>query len=143
MIKNIKKNCWNDEQNYRFCKGCGDKFKSSPAANRKFCSTKCRDLNRPTGDKAQHWKGDAITYHGLHQWMQHILGKPTKCVFCGRDGLVGCKIHWANVSKEYKRDSKDWLRLCASCHFKYDMTPERKEFCVSNLNKYRHLAYAR
>jgi hypothetical protein len=28
--------------------------------------------------------------------------------------------HWANISKKYKRDRVDWLRLCGSCHMRYD-----------------------
>lgn len=31
------------------------------------------------------------------------------------------KIHWANISRLYKRDLDDWMRLCAKCHKAYDM----------------------
>lgn len=30
------------------------------------------------------------------------------------------KFEWANKSGDYKRDLSDWLRLCISCHRKYD-----------------------
>lgn len=29
--------------------------------------------------------------------------------------------HWANISRSYKRDLSDWVRLCASCHKKSDL----------------------
>ena len=48
------------------------------------------------------------------------LGRPDTCEHCGINGLRGLKIHWANKSREYKRDLSDWLRLCVSCHKKYD-----------------------
>lgn len=66
------------------------------------------------------WKGDEVSYRGLHQWVVRELGKPTKCEFCGKDGLTGHKIHWASKSREYLRDLSDWIRLCVKCHMKYD-----------------------
>ena len=66
------------------------------------------------------WKGDNVGYTGLHKWVVSKLGQPTKCEHCGKDGLTGHQIHWANKSGEYKRDITDWIRLCAKCHAKYD-----------------------
>lgn len=71
-------------------------------------------------EKNPQWKGDDVKYTGLHMWLYRKLGKPTKCEHCGKDGLTGKQIHWANVSGEYKRDLKDWIRLCSKCHGKYD-----------------------
>lgn len=72
------------------------------------------------GEKNNMWKGDNVGYHGIHKWIAVMLGKPTKCEHCEKDGLTGHQIHWANISGEYKRDITDWLRLCAKCHAKYD-----------------------
>jgi len=66
------------------------------------------------------WKGDKVGYQSLHTWIQRELGKPDTCEFCGKSGLKGRFIHWANKSKKYKRDLADWLRLCAKCHYHYD-----------------------
>lgn len=66
------------------------------------------------------WKGDNVGYHGLHKWVQLHLGKPTKCEHCGKDGLTGNQIHWANEYHSYLRKKEGWLRLCSSCHKKYD-----------------------
>ena len=43
------------------------------------------------------------------------------CEKCGKDGLLGKKIHWANISGEYKRDLFDYMRLCVPCHKRYDL----------------------
>lgn len=71
-------------------------------------------------DKHHAWKGDDVGYRGLHYWIQRNLGKPETCKHCGVKGLHGRKIHWANISQKYKRDIKDWIRLCVSCHKKFD-----------------------
>lgn len=73
------------------------------------------------------WKGDQVGYSAIHGWIIRRLGKPTKCEHCGRDGLSGNEIHWANKSQEYKRDLSDWLRLCKECHEKYDKETKAKK----------------
>lgn len=71
-------------------------------------------------EKSRWWKGDKVQYRGLHNWIERKCGKPTKCEHCGKDGLTGHKIHWANKSGKYLRKLSDWLRLCAKCHKQYD-----------------------
>jgi len=66
------------------------------------------------------WKGSKDEYRALHYWVQGELGKPDTCTQCKRTGLSGRKIHWANISGEYRKDLRDWVRLCAKCHMKYD-----------------------
>jgi hypothetical protein len=70
------------------------------------------------GERSPNWKGDAVGYSGLHMWMVATFGQPTECDHCGTTEAK--RYDWANISKTYKRDRSDWLRLCASCHFKYD-----------------------
>ena len=72
------------------------------------------------GKEHKLWKGDKVGYYALHTWVQRELGKPSTCEFCGATDLKGQFIQWANKSKKYKRDLKDWLRLCAKCHYHYD-----------------------
>lgn len=72
------------------------------------------------GEKCPSWKGDKVGYPGIHEWVRKELGKPDTCEFCGRTGLSGRKINWANKSGRYLRDLNDWLRLCIPCHRKYD-----------------------
>ena len=72
-------------------------------------------------EKNPKWKGDKVGYFGLHTWVIRKLGKPETCEHCGKTGLKGNKIHWANKEHTYKRNLTDWLRLCASCHKLYDL----------------------
>lgn len=67
---------------------------------------------------APNWAGDRVGYKGLHKWVQTSFGKPSLCEHCG---TTTAKIFdWANVSRLYKRDRSDWIRLCRSCHSAYD-----------------------
>src|SRR3990167_1349939 len=72
------------------------------------------------GEEHRLWKGDKVSYIPLNQWLYRELGQPEICEYCGKTGLKGKQIHWANKSKKYKRDLEDWLRLCAKCHYHYD-----------------------
>lgn len=68
-------------------------------------------------------------YISLHDWVRRHLGAPCICEHCGKSGLKERKIHWANKSGEYKRDLKDWIRLCVDCHFKYDGRAATRREC--------------
>lgn len=67
------------------------------------------------------FKGDSIKYSGLHEWVKRNLGTPSTCENCSQSDLFGHNIHWANKSRQYKKDLNDWLRLCALCHKRYDL----------------------
>ena len=41
-----------------------------------------------------------------------------KCQYCNSEDKK--KYEWANISRKYKRDLKDWIRLCTKCHIIYD-----------------------
>ena len=120
------------------CLCCATKFGKKPKdsykqwAKRKFCSNKCSgkyNSNRGTGHRL--WKGDEVSYSALHHWLRREYGHPKTCEMCGivpigntKDGRS--KMHWANVSGEYKRERSDWMALCTRCHFHND-------FLVKNL----------
>ena len=70
-----------------------------------------------TGIKHHNWKGEKVGYIALHDWVSLHKGKPEKCEHCNNPKG---RFEWANKSHEYKRDLDDWLRLCTSCHIKYD-----------------------
>jgi hypothetical protein len=74
------------------------------------------------------WKGDDVGLSGLHKWIERNLGKPTTCEHCGKTGLTGHKIHWANKDHTYQRNIIDWIRLCVDCHTKYDIKNNKKQF---------------
>src|SRR3990167_238817 len=79
-----------------------------------------------TGEQNVSWKGDDVGYHALHDLVQRWKGIPERCEQCGRARTTVHSMHWANKSGKYLRDLKDWLGLCASCHKKFDMTPETR-----------------
>lgn len=70
------------------------------------------------GELNSGWKGDGIKYRGLHMWVQSKLGNPSICSNC--DSTEAIKYEWANISRTYKRDLTDWIRLCVLCHRRYD-----------------------
>jgi hypothetical protein len=72
------------------------------------------------GEKSCRWKGDKVGYTAVHDWVKKWRGKPEKCEGCGKDGLIGSKIHWANIDHQYRRVLEDYIRLCSKCHKLYD-----------------------
>lgn len=72
----------------------------------------------PKDEKHWAWKGDRVTYSALHSYIRSRLGTPMKCEHCRMEDKK--KYEWANISKEYKRDLDDWVRLCTKCHRAFD-----------------------
>ena len=70
------------------------------------------------------WKGDKVGYEGIHSWIARQLGKPEKCEHCGKDG--DGRYEWCNKDHKYRRNTEDWMRLCPSCHRKYDRKNNKK-----------------
>lgn len=62
----------------------------------------------PSGPDAPGWKGDAIGYRQLHDWVRTQRPYPEVCERCKKPGYV----EWANLSHEYRRDIADWAALC-------------------------------
>jgi hypothetical protein len=73
------------------------------------------------GEEHPKWKGQDVSYSALHHWIKRKLGSPDICSQCGKSGLTGKYITWANISHKYLRHTSDWKRLCQSCHKKYDL----------------------
>jgi hypothetical protein len=96
------------------------RIKMSKALKGKYC-----------GSLHSTWKGDKVSYFGLHSWIKRTYGKANKC-----ENPSGCvyprktpnckellspkKFEWANISGEYHRDRSDWIMLCCSCHHLFD-----------------------
>ncbi len=109
-----------------------------------FCSRKCVNENQVGRKLSSQWKErisvslkkacqkgyesgrlgnkeKVSSYSGLHKWVYKKLGRPTTCEHCRREGLHNTGIHWANRTGKYLKVTSDWVRLCASCHKKYDL----------------------
>lgn len=97
----------------------------------KYCSVECYHIDwvkniRPKmsdnpgvkGELNHSWKGDSVGYHGIHHWIANLLGRPTKCDICGT--TTAKKFEWANKDHKYSRKKEDWMRVCTSCHRRYD-----------------------
>ena len=72
------------------------------------------------------FEGTLEEYKSLHYRIGMMLGKPSSCQNCGKSGLKGKLIHWANISGEYKEIKEDWIRLCVKCHFEFDNQEKRR-----------------
>ena len=81
-------------------------------------------IGKMMGSENPNWKGDDVGYQSLHDWVERSLGKTKLCENCKRTDRK--KYEWANKSGEYERDLKDWIRLCTSCHRKYDSSLIKK-----------------
>ena len=64
------------------------------------------------------WKGEKVGYVSLHKWVQKHKGKPSKCEFCGTE--ENRRYEWAHIKDKLGRNLDNWIRLCVSCHRKYD-----------------------
>jgi len=78
------------------------------------------------------WKGGDAGYYSIHQCLTRNHGKPPSCAHCrckGHEEKDGrWSIQWAKRKyKRYTRNVNDYLRLCRSCHRKYDMTDKERE----------------
>lgn len=80
-----------------------------------------KKIHKKWTDESKHprWKGDSVGYWSLHLWVSKHRGRPKTCEHCGLSDPKR-KYYWANKSHKYKRDLSDWIRLCCSCHRKYD-----------------------
>ena len=81
-----------------------------------------------SGTRHYSWKGKKVGYGALHEWIYKSMGRAMKCENCGIDKVPNGKkrwFHWANKSKQYKRDLNDWWQLCIQCHRKIDNWREK------------------
>lgn len=63
------------------------------------------------------WKGEEVSYQGLHQWVRRHKPISEVCENCHKSKS---RLDAANISGEYKRDINDFKWMCRKCHFKYD-----------------------
>jgi hypothetical protein len=73
-----------------------------------------------SGEKGANWLGDNVGYAGIHQWLRLMFGSPKICEKCGTKNAK--KYEWANITGIYKRERKNFMRMCTSCHHRLDKT---------------------
>ena len=86
--------------------------------------TKQKLRDRTKGESIKNWLGDFAGYDAMHRWVEREKGKPYKCEHCERTDKK--KYEWANIDHSYKRNIDDYIRLCTSCHRKYDIQNNKK-----------------
>lgn len=94
----------------------------TPEAREKIRQAKLGAKNPMFGIKNEDhpsWKGDAVGYYGIHDWLTSNFGQPKQCELCGTDD-PSKRYEWANLSGEYKRDRADFMRMCKKCHNNFD-----------------------
>lgn len=92
---------------------------SYPAWNKGIASPFVGELNNK-------WKGNEVSYSGMHHWVAKWKGKPLVCEKCGRTDLNKGNYHWANIDHKYRRVLDDYIRLCVQCHTDYDIEKNLK-----------------
>ena len=113
--------------------------RTSHERRKNFCSNSCRSIALKLGNsitikgrerlsrirkgkRNPNWKGDELSYGGLHARIRKQLKKPVSCQFCGRS----VKLELANVSQKYLLVLNDWIWLCAKCHTRQDGRNDRR-----------------
>jgi len=81
--------------------------------------TIAKRIKQQTGEKHWNWKGGDVNYVALHAWVSRWKGKPSKCEMCGTENAK--KYEWANIDHKYRRVLEDYIRVCTSCHRKFDV----------------------
>lgn len=71
-------------------------------------------------EKHGSWKGENVSYSGIHKWINRHLGRAEECRFCHKKWDKPKSICWSNIDHKYRRTLSDWIPLCRSCHEIYD-----------------------
>jgi hypothetical protein len=72
-----------------------------------------------SGNKNNNWKGDDASPQMMHIWIKKMYGFTRCCENCKT--TTAKQYDWANKDHQYKRHRRYWMRLCHSCHCKYDV----------------------
>ena len=103
--------------NGKFAKGHIGYWKGKTGEHPQPQSAKDKIRKSQLGEGNSHWVGDRVKYQGVHKWIRSNYGTPQHCKKCGTTKKR--MYHWANISGEYMRDIKDFIRVCVPCHKKF------------------------
>jgi len=71
------------------------------------------------GSKGNNWRGDDVSYSGLHRYLRKHYPKTRICEECGEEKQTDyALIH----GREYSRNRENYRELCHACHMRYDHT---------------------
>jgi len=84
-------------------------------------------------EKAPNWRGDDVHRVTVHDWLKTNYGKPSVCEnpYCEKRSKI---YEWC-LRKGFKHERKrrNYIRLCRSCHRKYDWNKEKTQQAIKNL----------
>lgn len=72
-----------------------------------------------TRELSSQWKGDAAGLDAQHKRVSAVRGTPAQCEHCGTTD-PGQYYHWAFNNTGDRFSIWDYIRLCVTCHRKYD-----------------------
>jgi maltooligosyltrehalose synthase len=98
------------------------KINSESHKGKKFTEQHKQNLS---GKNNGRWMGNGACYEAKHIRIIKKLGNPRYCEKCKRTDKK--RYDWANKDHKYSEDIKDWMRLCRSCHTKYDIKFNKKQ----------------
>lgn len=87
------------------------------AMQRRGIARRSKARRNQHGANNPRWAGDRPSYFAAHKRVRKIRGTPSKCSRC--DTTRAKRFDWANVSGRFE-DPNDYIRLCVSCHSKFD-----------------------
>jgi hypothetical protein len=90
-----------------------------------YCKS-CERTRNPgsiLGDKHHIWKGDKMSYSGLHQWVRKYLPIPD---LCENPGCQNPPHDLANVTGIYNIDFSNWKYFCKSCYTGFDYSKGKR-----------------
>ena len=109
-----------------FCsKGCANKYNQNGKETRfkkgHISASKLHPEIMPSANNHFAWKGNNVSYRGLHYWVIRQKGYAHTCINCGKQSSNHKMIQWANIDHNYRRVLEDYISLCSSCHKNYDI----------------------
>src|SRR4030095_3985210 len=87
-------------------------------------------VEKRSGPRSWNWKGDDVSYSGLHRWVRRNFGLPRLCQVCGTTEAK--RYDWASRRRIYSRDRSEWLRLCRRCHNRRDHPKRRSSMWATS-----------
>lgn len=97
---------------------------------KKISESMRKSAHKVSGNKNGSWMGDKAGVSAMHKWIVSQLGRPMKCEECSTEKAK--RFEWSNIDHKYRRDIRDYRRLCPPCHRKYDF----EKFGTGMIGKY-------